>query len=246
MAPVTEAEETLTASESVYRQLRHDIINFTLQPGEALSENSLAAQMNTSRAPIREAIARLVEEQCVEVYPQRGTQVSLISIPRVNQIVFMRTVLEEDVLRALCQQGITDEQMAALEESLRLQRKYCEAHETERLLDEDTNMHKLMYGFLGREETWDTYSFINCDMLRIRQLQIMTYSYETHMISVGSWENHLTEHRMMLDSLRRRDADALSVINRQHLGFIARDGDYLRRIYPQYFEASEPNEYLAF
>ena len=51
---------------------------------------------------------------------------------------------------------------------------------------------------------------------------------------------------MMLDSLRRRDADALSVINRQHVGFIARDGDYLRRIYPQYFEASEPNEYLAF
>ena len=82
----------------------------------------------------------------------------------------MRTVLEEDVLRTLCLQGITDAQMAELEESLRMQRKHYEAHETERLLDEDTNMHKLMYRFCGREEAWDAYSFINCDMMRIRQL----------------------------------------------------------------------------
>ena len=244
MAPL--AEEALTASESVYRQLRHDIIDFTLQPGETLSENSLAAQMNTSRAPIREAIARLVEEQCVEVFPQRGTQVSLISIPRVNQIVFMRTVLEEDVLRTLCQQGITDEQMAELEESLRLQRKHCEAHETERLLDADTNMHKLMYRFCGREEVWDTYSFINCDMMRIRQLQIMTYSYKVQMVAVASWENTLTEHRMMLDCLRRQDAEAIAVMCHQHLGFITRDADHLRRLYPQYFYENEKSEDIIF
>lgn len=241
-----EMQESIPISESVYQRLRHDIINFTLQPGEFLSENSLATRMKTSRAPIRDAIARLVEERCLEVFPQRGTQVSLISIPRVDQIVFMRAVLEEDVLRTLCRRGLSDEELAQLEESVRLQRQHFEARETNLLLDEDMRMHKLMYRFCGRENAWETYAFINCDMLRIRQLQIMTYGHETHMVSVGSWSNHLTEHRMMLDALRHKDADALSVLNRQHLGFIARDGDFLRRIYPQYFEAGRADDYFAF
>lgn len=136
--------------------------------------------------------------------------------------------------------------MRQLEESVQLQRQHYEARETKLLLDEDMRMHKLMYRFCGRENAWEAYALINCDMLRIRQLQIMTYSYETHMVSVGSWSNHLTEHRMMLDALRHKDADALSVLNRQHLGFIARDGDYLRRMYPQYFEAAQPSDYFAF
>ncbi len=74
--------------------------------------------------PSREAIARLAEEGCVEVFPQRGTQVSRISINRLHHAVFLRTVLEESVLRQLCSTGITPEQFEALEESLRKQRRY--------------------------------------------------------------------------------------------------------------------------
>ena len=101
----------ITGPDDAYSQLRHRIIDFTLLPGEFLSENALASQMGTSRATVREAIARLAEEGCVEVFPQRGTQVSRISINRLHHAVFLRTVLEESVLRQLCSTGITPEQI---------------------------------------------------------------------------------------------------------------------------------------
>ena len=107
-------------------------------------------------------------------------------------------------------------------------------------------MHHLFYEYCGREHAWDSISLINCDMMRIRQLQIMTYSYKVHMVAVGSWENTLTEHRMMLDCLRRRDAEAIAVMCHQHLGFITRDADHLRRLYPQYFYENEKSEDLNF
>lgn len=225
----------LYSRDAVYRQLRQQIIDFTLLPGEFLSENTLAAQMHTSRTPVREAIARLACEHCVEVFPQRGTQVSRISMELVRQAVFFRVVLERDVLEQLCKPGLTDEQLEELEQSLSLQRAYYAAKKSDRLLEEDTRMHQLFYCYCGRERAWEAFACINCDMLRIRYLQIMTYSYQAHMVSVRSWENHLTEHRLILDALRRRDYEALRFTAQQHIVSIEQDGDHLRRIYPQYF-----------
>lgn len=236
----------ISGPDDAYTQLRRSIIDFSLLPGEFLSENALAAQMNTSRATVREAIARLAEEGCVEVFPQRGTQVSRISISRLRHAVFLRTVLEESVLRQLCATGLTDEQFQLLEDSLKKQRKFYADQSSTELLDEDTRMHRMFYEFCGREHAWDSFSVINCDMMRIRQLQIMTYSYKVHMVAVASWENTLTEHRMILDCLRRRDAEAIVVMCHQHLGFITRDADHLRRLYPQYFYANERSEDLEF
>ncbi|MBD8952283.1 MAG: GntR family transcriptional regulator, partial [Subdoligranulum sp.] len=57
-------QPVITGPDDAYRYLRRRIIDFTLLPGEFLSENALAAQMGTSRATVREAIARLAEEGC--------------------------------------------------------------------------------------------------------------------------------------------------------------------------------------
>ena len=215
----------ISGPDDAYTRLRRGIIDFSLLPGEFLSENALAAQMNTS---------------------QRGTQVSRISINRLRHAVFLRTVLEESVLRQLCATGLTDEQFQLLEDSLQKQRRFYADQSSTELLDEDTRMHRMFYEFCGREHAWDSFSVINCDMMRIRQLQIMTYSYKVHMVAVASWENTLTEHRMMLDCLRRRDAEAIVVMCHQHLGFITRDADHLRRLYPQYFYENERSDDLEF
>ena len=225
----------LYSRDAVYQRLRQQIIDFTLLPGEFLSENTLATQMHTSRTPVREAIARLACEHCVEVFPQRGTQVSRISMELVRQAVFFRMVLEREVLEQLCKPGLTDQQLEELEQSLALQREYYKKQMSTALLEEDTRMHRLFYRYCGRELAWEAMAAINCDMLRIRYLQIVTYSYQSHMVAVRSWENHLTEHRLILDALRRRDYEALRFTAQQHIAFIEQDGDNLRRIYPQYF-----------
>ena len=52
----------VTIADSVYEQIRHDIIHLHLAPGERLSEASLAERYQVGRAPIRVALRRLNEE----------------------------------------------------------------------------------------------------------------------------------------------------------------------------------------
>lgn len=232
------AYKTSGSRMDVYAVLRQKIIEFELLPGEFLSENGLASMLGVSRTPVREALSRLVEDGCVEVYPQRGTQVSRISPERIRQAVFLRSVLEQSVLERLCETGVTDAQFRQLEQSLRRQREHFAAQREADLLNEDTRMHRLFYRFCGRETAWDAFSALNCDMMRIRFLQIRTFSYRhVPMAAVDSWENRLTEHRMMLDALRKRDAEALGLLSNAHLAHIERNAQDLRLIYPQYFAA---------
>ena len=67
----------------IYNQLRMQILNLDIRPGERLSENILSSQMNASRTMVRDALSRLVEEGYIVVYPQRGTEVTLLDSERI-------------------------------------------------------------------------------------------------------------------------------------------------------------------
>ena len=81
-------------AERVFVQLRSDILYARLRPGEALSENSLAASLNISRTPVREAIQRLAREGLVQVLQQRGSYVALLSLRRIRDALFVREAVE--------------------------------------------------------------------------------------------------------------------------------------------------------
>lgn len=222
-----------------YSILFRRIVGFRLLPGEFLSENRLAGELGFSRTPVREALDRLAAQGCVEVFPQRGTQVSRISAQRVRQAVFLRTVLERSVLSQLCASPPSEEQLARLSESLTLQRRLLEQGADLALLEEDIRMHGLLYRFCGREAALDVFSVIHCDMLRICMLQLRTFTrLGVPSPSVYSWAGRLVEHRMLLDALRRRDAEALGLLCEAHLEHITRSAQELQLIYPQYFESA--------
>src|SRR3954463_12377640 len=94
-------------SGSIYSQLRHEIVMLHLRPGARLSENELAARFGTSRAPVREALIRLVEDGLIEVRPQRGSFVSRISLKAVERARFVREALEAAIVRRGAEQGIS-------------------------------------------------------------------------------------------------------------------------------------------
>ena len=54
----------------VYAILRRSIVSLDLPPGQALSENELAARHSVSRTPVREALIRLADEGLIEVVPR--------------------------------------------------------------------------------------------------------------------------------------------------------------------------------
>ncbi len=83
----------------VFDSLRQAIVQLRLRPGYLLSEADVARQLGVSRQPVREAFIKLAEIGLVEVKPQRGTFVMLISIRQVQNVRFIREAIEVAVVR---------------------------------------------------------------------------------------------------------------------------------------------------
>lgn len=84
----------LSRAEAVYRQIRAGIRNGRYKPGARLREADLAAQLQVSRTPIREAINRLVSDRLVEVGPSRGVMVVQLDRQQVRELYSLREALE--------------------------------------------------------------------------------------------------------------------------------------------------------
>ena len=81
-------------SDQIYQHLRNAILTWQVLPNEPISENRISALCGVSRSPVRAALARLVEDGLIEVFPQRGTFVSPIRLKAVREAQFVRAALE--------------------------------------------------------------------------------------------------------------------------------------------------------
>ena len=86
-------------SDYITRVLRKNICFLKLYPGEVISENQISSYLNVSRTPVREAFFRLSNEGLLDIKPQRSTTVSLINLKKVKDGLFMRHVVEKEILK---------------------------------------------------------------------------------------------------------------------------------------------------
>lgn len=86
--------KSLPLSESVYEEIKNQIIYGKLEAGTLLNEGTLAAELNVSKTPVREALNRLKYEKLVEVVPYRGYFVSSLSVRELKDLFELRIILE--------------------------------------------------------------------------------------------------------------------------------------------------------
>ena len=111
------------SNRSIYSVLRQDIVALRLMPGEKLSENELAVRFGTSRAPVREALIRLVDDGLIEVRPQRGSFVTRISLRAMERARLVREALEVAIIRRAAEKGISATARANIERAIAGQTK---------------------------------------------------------------------------------------------------------------------------
>lgn len=85
-APKTGALKRVRGSgaDTVYEELRRDILNLDMEPGTLLDETELAVRFRLSRSPIREALIRLSAEGLVQTLRNRSSIVApfdVVAIP---------------------------------------------------------------------------------------------------------------------------------------------------------------------
>ncbi len=90
-------------AERIYGQLKQDIFEFRLLPGDRFSENEIAERMEASRTPVREALFRLQREGYVEVLYRSGWQVRPFDFKSFEDLYDIRIILETAAVRRLCE-----------------------------------------------------------------------------------------------------------------------------------------------
>lgn len=94
--------DRLSRADDVYIQLKKDIAEFRLVPGDRFSENEVCERLSVSRTPVRQALARLQQEGFVEVLFRSGWRVLPFDFDQFEQLYDLREVIETTAAQRLC------------------------------------------------------------------------------------------------------------------------------------------------
>ncbi|CAA9426298.1 MAG: Transcriptional regulator, GntR family [uncultured Ramlibacter sp.] len=104
-ARAAEACAHRSRADEVYAQLKRDIAQFNLVPGDRFTENEICERLGLSRTPVRQALFRLQQEGYVEVLFRSGWRVLPFDFEQFEQLYDLRMVLETTALQRLCAGG---------------------------------------------------------------------------------------------------------------------------------------------
>lgn len=211
-----------------FRVLQHNIVTLELPPGTSISENEIAALMNVSRTPVREALIELNKMELVNILPQRGSYVAKIDYELIEESRFIRLSLETSVLKLLCQEGISDEYRELLHDNLKMQKLHLKDDATHLGAWElDAEFHKLLFGAAGK---YRAYHMIQNQMVHFDRLRLLTLN----TISVKNSKT-INDHENILYALEKQDGELAELIMTQHLTRHRLEQAELRNQYPDYF-----------
>ena len=66
---------------TVYEQIKRDIFDFRLLPGDRFTETEVAERVGVSRTPVREALYKLEREGYIQVSSRNGWSVTHQAVP---------------------------------------------------------------------------------------------------------------------------------------------------------------------
>lgn len=99
--------------ETVYEQLRADMISCKLAPGTEIREAELATRFDMSKSPVRDALMRLEREGLVITLPRQGYRVAPVSLADVLDMFHLRAALERACVERIAHHA-SDEQLEEL------------------------------------------------------------------------------------------------------------------------------------
>lgn len=214
-----------TMGTRVFDALRQSIVQLQLRPGNLLSEAEVARQLGVSRQPVREAFIKLAEVGLVEVRPQRGTFVMLISIREVQNARFIREAIEVAVIRKAALEAPAGK-LAALSRTLDAQRTASEAGDHVQFLRLDEAFHQALAHAADCDYAWRVLENLKAQMDRVRYLS---------MPNATPIETLTGQHAAILDALARHAPDDAEAAMRAHLAEITMSLPRIAQAHPELF-----------
>lgn len=209
-----DANPFISNTELVYRLVRDDIVEHRLQPGQKLNQEEIAATLDMSRSPVREALAKLEQEGYLSKGAQ-GYTVYKMKIGDYMALLDLRIAIEALATRLSCSR-IRITEMKNIEKNL-LETKVLlddgmatawnedfeitNPKRAEKLLYElgkkDQEFHALVIRASHNRYVIDTYN----------DLRPMIHFFRYSALSVNACLNMLDRHKMIYSAITSRDEE---------------------------------------
>lgn len=114
-AALRDAEVITTRLDEIQDKVRQMIADGTLQPGERVNEQALAAQLGVGRNSAREALRTLERSGLVRIIPNRGAEVRKVSLEAALDLYDIRAGIARTAGRLAASRLETEEERRLLE-----------------------------------------------------------------------------------------------------------------------------------
>jgi DNA-binding GntR family transcriptional regulator len=184
------------ASHRIADRLRTAILDGSYLPGERIRQEDEAARSGASRIPVREALRMLDAEGLVTLVANSGAWVTKLTLDECVETYLIRERLEPLLLR----RSMDNLHDAAVDRLAVLAAEMEAGTGVEAFMRADREFHLASYAGAASGETWQI----------IHRMWNTTQHYRrefTRLVSGSGLSVTHLEHRLLLDSVRRRDAD---------------------------------------
>ncbi len=224
-------------STTIFDELKKDIVNMTIKPGEKINEADMCDRFSVTRPSVRAAFQRLQDIGLLEVVPYKGATATLISLSSIHQMIHQRTAVESWIIRDFIDSKPSPLVLEELEHNLRMQKLHIQADpvDEKEFFFLDSAMHQFWFDRMRCCEIW-------------KQIQ-RDISYERFRILdfVGTlgYQDIVGDHEKLLEIIREGRKEQVVPVLSAHLNAgLARMGNLIREDYRSYFIFDEEdNDY---
>ncbi|WP_347309574.1 GntR family transcriptional regulator [Defluviimonas sp. SAOS-178_SWC] len=213
----------LPLHEQVAAELRDMIVSGTLAAGDKVPVNDLAAELNVSLTPLREALKVLAAENLIELMPNRGARVAPISVAGTRDLFEVLARLE-GLAAELAARNMTEKQLGELEGLHERMRGHHERGEKKPYFALNRQIHDLIVACSGNQILIQTRAQL---ALRGEQARFISVESGAHRMEA------IQDHEDVIEALRRRDAKAAHDI---WYGHMIRSGEETCRVLREWEE----------
>jgi DNA-binding GntR family transcriptional regulator len=193
--------------QDAYHQLREAIVSGQYHPNERLVEAAIAQRIGAGRTAVRAALVRLDQEGLVEIEPNRGARVRLISDREALEIEEVRAALEGMLARRAASR-VTAEDLSALRKVIAEMRRHVEAGDSIGYSELNATFHQRIWSAADHPTA--------SHLLGSLKSQGIRFQYQT-ALRPGRAQRSLREHEQIFGALKAHDEDGAEAEMRRHL-----------------------------
>jgi DNA-binding GntR family transcriptional regulator len=197
----------LSLPEAIAESLQERILNGELREGDALIQDAIAREYETSRMPVREALRQLEAAGLVVMKLHKGAVVTSLPAEQIVELFELRAVLECDMLaRAI--PHLSDEQLAKSRAILKELENSYRRRDIASWGRLNWEFHRSLYLAADRVQTLSILQGINLQTDRYVRL---------HLLLTRAVDSAEKEHRELLRLCTSRDAARAVPYLREHI-----------------------------